>query len=77
MNRCPSCESSESSMIERVRFEDGHAADRRECNVCGEQWMVPVVAAVPDPDADVEAIELRDTDGDAPDEADGIEEWFR
>jgi hypothetical protein len=77
MNRCPSCDSSESSIVERVRFEDGQAADRRECNVCGEQWMMPVVAVVPDADAEIESIELRGSDDDAPDEADGVEEWFR
>ena len=78
MNRCPACESSESSMIERVRLDDGQAADRRECQVCGEQWMVPVaVTGIPVDDGDIEAIELRDADGETPDEADGVEEWFR
>lgn len=77
MNRCPSCDSSESSMVERVRFDDGLAADRRECNLCGEQWMVPAVIAIPVEEGEVEAIELRDADAEAPDDADGVEEWFR
>ncbi|HEU4663233.1 MAG TPA: hypothetical protein VFS55_04310 [Dokdonella sp.] len=76
MNRCPSCDSSESSIVERVRFDDGHCADRRECSVCGEQWMVPVEAFSVEP-GDIEAIELREGDGDGPEEADGVEEWFR
>ncbi|HEY6942423.1 hypothetical protein [Dokdonella sp.] len=64
-------------MIERVRFEDGQAADRRECSVCGEQWMVPAAPSVSADDVEIEAIELRDVEGDAPDDADGVEEWFR
>lgn len=77
MNRCPACDSSESSIVERVRFEEGQAADRRECSACGEQWIVPVVVAMPADDAEIEAIELRDGDSDAPDDNDGVEEWFR
>jgi transcriptional regulator NrdR family protein len=75
MIRCPSCESTESALVERVHFGDGQAADRRECAVCGEQWMVPVDPQV---EGDIESIELRDdSTGEAPDEADGVEEWFR
>jgi hypothetical protein len=65
-------------MVERVRFDDGQAADRRECNVCGEQWMVSaIVAAAPVEEGEIEAIELRDADAESPDDADGVEEWFR
>jgi transcriptional regulator NrdR family protein len=75
MIRCPSCESTESALIERVHFGDGQAADRRECAVCGEQWMVPVDTQL---EGDVESIELRDDGaGETPDEPDGVEEWFR
>jgi transcriptional regulator NrdR family protein len=74
MIRCPSCESTESALVERVHFDDAQAADRRECAVCGEQWMVPVDTQA---EGDVESIELRDDSGDAPDEPDGVEEWFR
>lgn len=77
MIRCPSCESVESAIVERVHFGDGRAADRRECAMCGEQWMAP---ASPQPDAGGdETIELRgDTLSDDPSEsADGVEEWFR
>jgi transcriptional regulator NrdR family protein len=75
MIRCPSCESTESSLIERVHFGGNQAADRRECAVCGEQWMVPVDTQV---EGDVESIELRDDNtGEIPDEPDGLEEWFR
>jgi hypothetical protein len=78
MSRCPSCESEESSIVERVVLDEGQAADRRECSACGEQWMVPVATVVmPGADAVIEAIELSDGDGDAPDDADGVEEWFR
>lgn len=77
MNRCPSCDCSESSIVERVRFEEGHAADRRECSACGEQWIVPVVVATLADDVEIEAIELREGDADAQDEADDVEEWFR
>jgi hypothetical protein len=64
-------------MVERVRFDDDRAADRRECSVCGEQWIVPVVSSADLP-SDIEAIELSDDAeqlGDSPD--DGVEEWFR
>lgn len=77
MIRCPSCESTESALLERVHFGAGQAADRRECAICGEQWMVPVDTQA---EGDVESIELRDDDaasGEAPDESDGVEEWFR
>ena len=77
MIRCPSCESTESALVERVHFGDGQAADRRECNVCGEQWMVPVDTRV---EGDIESIELRDDSaatGGTPDDSDGVEEWFR
>lgn len=78
MSRCPSCESDESSIVERVVLDEGQAADRRECSACGEQWMVPVATApMPGAGADIEAIELRDGDGDASDDADDVEEWFR
>jgi hypothetical protein len=85
MNRCPSCDSSESAMIERMRFDDGQVADRRECSACGEQWMVPAMSTVPADEGEIESIELRDGDGDgdpdrdvdASDDADGVEEWFR
>ena len=83
MNRCPSCDSSESAMIERMRFDDGQVADRRECSACGEQWMVPAMSTVPADEGDIESIELRDGEGDvdrdvdASDDADGVEEWFR
>lgn len=77
MTRCPSCESAENTLIERVHFGDGRAADRRECAACGEQWMTP---AAREADADgIETIELRDdaiTD-DGAEPADGVEEWFR
>jgi transcriptional regulator NrdR family protein len=74
MSVCPSCESTESALIERVDFGDGQAADRRECAVCGEQWMVPLETRV---EEGIESIELRDDTGETPDESDGIEEWFR
>ena len=75
MIRCPSCESAESALVERVHFGSGQAADRRECAMCGEQWMVPVDTQV---EGDIESIELRDdSTGEAPDEPDGVEEWFR
>lgn len=81
MIRCPSCESTESALVERVHFGDGQAADRRECAVCGEQWMVPVDAQVEaQVEGDIESIELRDDSAAAdetPDEPDGVEEWFR
>jgi hypothetical protein len=67
----------ESALIERVHLGDGQAADRRECSVCGEQWMVPIDTQVA---GDVESIELRDdsaTTAETPDDSDGVEEWFR
>ncbi|MBA8882965.1 hypothetical protein [Dokdonella fugitiva] len=78
MSRCPSCESDESSIVERVVLGEGQAADRRECSACGEQWMVPVATApMPGADVEIESIELRDGDGGTPDGVDGVEEWFR
>jgi|GEM_PF-3641797 len=75
MIRCPACDANESTLVERVHFDDGRAADRRECVACGEQWMAP---APPQPGLDdVETIELRgDTAADAPTD-EGIEDWFR
>ncbi len=77
MIRCPSCESLENTLVDRVHFGDGRAADRRECAVCGEQWMAP--ASVQADAGDIETIELRgDALTDDPAAAvDGVEEWFR
>ena len=77
MIRCPSCESTESTLVERVHLGNDQAADRHECNVCGEQWMVPVDTTV---EGEIESIELRDdggATGESPEEPDGVEEWFR
>lgn len=74
---CPSCESSDNTLIERVHFGDGRAADRRECAACGEAWLVPVA---PQAEADgIETIELRGDDGigDDADASGDVEEWFR
>jgi hypothetical protein len=63
--------------VERVHFGDGRAADRRECAMCGEQWMAP--ASQQAEAGGVETIELRGDTAvdDASESADGIEEWFR
>jgi transcriptional regulator NrdR family protein len=76
MIRCPSCDSTDTANVARIHFDDGQAADRRECSACGEQWMVPVVASAVEPD-EIEAIELRGDDGPSDDSTDGVEEWLR
>lgn len=41
MIRCPVCESEDSTLIGRLGVESGRISDQRECDACGERWMLP------------------------------------
>lgn len=60
MIRCPTCDSTDSTLVGRLSVEPSRIADQRECDACGERWTMPAQSIAED--GGVERIELGTDD---------------